>query len=83
MNNPMYRPDEEARIGPYAYDRRMIGRACKIESVLSPIGGEWRYAVSTASGMSTIVLEATLMKQHERGDWRDTAYIFWPQREAR
>jgi hypothetical protein len=83
MKNPSFIPGEEARIGPQAYDRRMIGRVCKVESIVSPIGGEWRYAVSTASGMSTIVLESTLRKEYERGDWRDMAYFFWPQREAR
>lgn len=83
MKHPTFHPGEEARVGRSAYDRRMIGRVCRIESVASPIQGEWRYVVSTASGMSSIVLEATLQKQHERGDWRDMAYIFWPQREAR
>lgn len=83
MKNPSFIPGEEARVGPQAYDRRMIGRVCKIESIVTPIDGEWRYAVSTASGMSTIVLESTLRKEYERGDWRDMAYIFWPQRCAR
>lgn len=83
MNYRRFHVGEEARIGPQAYDRRMIGRACRIESILTPLEGEWRYAVSTASGMSTIVRESTLRKEFERGDWRDMAYIFWPQREVR
>lgn len=65
MSYPLFHPDEEARIGPYAYDHRMIGRVCKVESLVSPIGGEWRYAVSTPSGMYTIVLESTLEKVFE------------------
>lgn len=83
MSNPKFIPGEEARVGPAAYDRRMIGRVCKVEGIKAPVEGEWRYLVTTASGMSSIVLESTLKKQYERGDWRDMAYIFWPQREAR
>lgn len=83
MKHPTFRPNEEARVGPQAFDRRMIGRVCRIESIVSPIEGEWRYVVSTPSGLSSILLESTLRKQYERGDWRDMAYIFWPQREAR
>ena len=83
MNHPKFHEGEEARVGPYAYDRRMIGRTCRVESIKSPIEGEWRYLVSTPSGMASIMLEHSLQKQYERGDWRDMAYIFWPQREAR
>lgn len=83
MKHPVFHENEEVRVGRSAYDRRMIGRMCKIESIKAPIEGEWRYLVTTASGMSAIVLEATLQKQYELGDWRDMAYIFWPQREAR
>jgi hypothetical protein len=83
MNHPIFHVDEEARVGPYAYDRRMIGRVCRIEEIKPPIEGEWRYLVSTPSGMASIVLERTLQKQYERGDWRDMAYFFWPQRVAR
>jgi hypothetical protein len=83
MKHPAFHPNEEARVGPYAYDRRMIGRVCRIEEIKPPIEGEWRYLVSTPSGMASIVLERTLQKQYERGDWRDMAYFFWPQREAR
>ena len=83
MKHPAFHPGEEARVGRSAYDRRMIGRVCKIESIASPIDGMWRYVVSTPSGMSSLLLEGSLNKQYERGDWRDMAYIFWPQREAR
>lgn len=83
MKHPKFHPEEEARIGPAAYDRRMIGRVCKIEDIKTPIEGEWRYLVTTESGLSSILLESTLKKQYERGDWRDMAYFFWPQREAR
>lgn len=83
MKHPTFHPGEEARVGPCAYDRRMIGRACRIESIASPIEGMWRYVVSTPSGMSSIMLEGSLNKQYERGDWRDMAYFFWPQREER
>lgn len=83
MKHPVFRPNEEARVGPEAYDRRMIGHMCRIESIVSPIAGEWRYVVSLASGLSTIVLESTLKKHFERGDWRDMAYIVSFQREAR
>lgn len=60
MSNPMFQQGEEVRVGPYAYDRRMIGKVCKVEGVLSPTYGEHRYAVSEPGGMSTIVLESTL-----------------------
>lgn len=83
MKQPLFHPDEEVRVGRSAYDRRMIGRMCRIESIKSPIEGEWRYLVSTASGMSSIMLESSLKREYERGDWRDMAYFFWPQREAR
>jgi hypothetical protein len=83
MKNPMFIPGEEALVGRAAYDRRMIGRTCRIESIKTPIEGEWRYLVTTASGLSSILLECSLLKQYERGDWRDMAYIFWPQRVAR
>ena len=51
MKHPIFHPGDEARVGPQAYDRRMIGRVCRIESLASPIEGEWIYIVSTASGM--------------------------------
>ena len=68
MSIPLFDPGETARIGPQAYDRRMIGRKCSIEAVLLPIAGEHRYAVLTESGMGTIVLEATLQKVSQRAD---------------
>lgn len=92
MNHPIFHPNEEARIGPHAYDRRMAGRECKIESLVSPEQGEWRYAVSTQSGMCTIVLESTLQKLFKRSDWgamksywygKPDCYIWRPKREAR
>lgn len=60
MSNPMFQQGEEVRVGPYAYDRRMIGKVCRVERILAPILGEHRYAVSAPGGMSTIVLESTL-----------------------
>jgi hypothetical protein len=83
MKHRRFHKGEEVRVGPQAYDRRMIGRVCRIESVKPPIEGEWRYLVTTESGLSSILLECTLRKQYERGDWRDMAYFFWPKREAR
>lgn len=75
MSYPKFHEGEEARVGPAAYDRRMVGRTCRIESIKPPAEGEWRYLVSTPSGMASIVLESTLQKQYELGDWRDMAYI--------
>lgn len=63
MSNPVFHPGDEVRVGPYAYDRRMIGKVCKVEGVLPPIQGEHRYAVSEPGGMSTIVLESTLQRK--------------------
>lgn len=83
MKHPVFHPGEEARVGRSAYDRRMIGRVCRIESIASPIGGMWRYVVSTPRGLSSILLEGSLNKQYERGDWRDMAYFFRPQVVAR
>lgn len=80
MSHPIFHIDEEARIGPAAYDRRMVGRLCTINRMLPPLGGEHRYAVSTKSGMHTIVLESTLRKQFERGRWCDISTIWRPNR---
>ena len=62
MKHRMFHEGEEVRVGPYACDRRMIGRVCHIEGLLRPIHGEHRYTVSTASGMASIMLEASLQK---------------------
>lgn len=65
MSYPVFHLGETARIGPYAYDRRSVGQRCKINCIAVPIDGEYRYGVSTDSGMYTIVLEATLEKVFE------------------
>ena len=83
MKHPIFHVDEEVRVGRSAFDRRMIGRVCRVESIASPIEGMWRYVVSTPSGLSSILLEGSLNKQYERGDWRDMAYFFRPQAVAR
>lgn len=62
MSNPVFHPGEQVRVGPYAYDRRMIGKVCRVERIVTPIYGEHRYAVSAPGGMSTIVLESTLQR---------------------
>lgn len=80
MTYPKFHVDEEARVGPYAYDRRMIGRTCTVKCIMKPIGGEHRYGVRTPSGMYTVVLESTLEKQFERGKWSDCA---WQPRRVR
>lgn len=81
MKHPIFHEGEDARVGPQAYDRRMIGRVCTVESIKAPIGGEHRYGVTTKSGMHTIVLESTLQKLFERGRWSDCAWQ--PRRAAR
>lgn len=62
MSNPAFNPGDDVRVGPYAYDRRMIGKVCRVERIVSPILGEHRYAVSAPGGMSAIVLESTLQR---------------------
>lgn len=62
MKHRRFHEGEEVRVGPQAHDRRMIGRVCRIEGLLRPIEGMHRYTVSTASGMSSIMLEASLQK---------------------
>lgn len=80
MNNPLFRPDEKARVGRYAHDRRFVGQQCTVIRALDPIGGEHRYIVDV-SGTTTILLEVTLQKVFERGDWRGC--VWQPKREAR
>lgn len=74
MSYPLFHEGEEARVGPAAYDRRLIGRVCKIESIKAPVQGEWRYLISTESGLASIVLQSTLKKHYKPGDvtsiWR-------------
>lgn len=81
MKHPIFHPDEEARVGPQAYDRRMIGRCVDVKCVMRPIDGEHRYGVKTQSGMYAVVLESTLQKAFERGRWIDCTWQ--PKREAR
>lgn len=79
MKHRMFHEGEEVRVGPQACDRRMIGRVCRIEGLLRPIYGEHRYTVMTESGMSSIMLEASLQKILVR--WEDCEWQ--PRREAR
>lgn len=81
MSHPIFHVDEEAHIGPRAHDRRMIGRTCTIRCIMKPIGGEHRYGVKTSSGLYTILLESTLVKEFERGNW--AGCVWQPRREAR
>lgn len=81
MKYRIFHPDEAARIGPYAYDKRLVGQDCTIRCVMKPIGGEHRYGVKTKAGAYTILLESTLRKQFERGWWSDC--VWQPRREAR
>lgn len=83
MKHPIFHHDEEARIGPYAHDKRLVGRCCTIRIMMKPIAGEHRYGVKTASGMYAIVLESTLQKQFEAGDWGSRDCVWQPNREAR
>ena len=80
MNYRRFHVGEEARVGTAAYDRRLIGAVCTIRSVMKPIGGEHRYAISTASGIYGIVLESTLRKMFDRGRWSDCV---WQPRRVR
>ena len=52
-----------------------------IEGLMTPIAGEHRYGVSTKSGTCTILLESTLQKRFEPGDW--CGCDWQPRREAR
>lgn len=72
MKHRMFCEGEEVRVGPQACDRRMIGRVCRIEGLVDPLEGEYRYTVRTASGMTTTVLESTLQKILVR--WADCAW---------
>ena len=81
MSVPIFHPGEEAHIGRAAADRRMRGVICTIESVKPQMLGEWRYVVSTSSGLTAMVLESTLCKEFERGLWACCAWQ--PKREAR
>lgn len=83
MKYPIFHPDEEARIGPQAYDRRMVGQDCTVRCIMKPIAGEHRYGVKTDDGMYSIVLESTLQKLFKRSDWRAMKSIWQPRREAR
>lgn len=78
MKHRMFHEGEEVRVGPYACDRRMIGRIARIEGLLRPIHGEHRYTVSTESGLSSIMLEASLQKILVR--WEDCP---WQPRRVR
>lgn len=78
---PKYHIGEEVRIGRQVADRRMMGRVCRIEGFLRPIHGERRYAVSTESGLSSIVFESTLYRQ--LGDWKELEAIWRPNRISR
>jgi hypothetical protein len=78
MKHRRFHEGEEVRVGSQAMDRRMIGRMCRIEGLLRPVYGEHRYTVSTASGMSSIMLEASLQKILVR--WEDCA---WQPRRVR
>lgn len=83
MKHPIFHPDEEARIGPYASDEGLRGSDCKIVQILPPICGEYRYLVATPWLIFTTVLESTLRKRFERSDWGMLRGIWQPKREAR
>lgn len=80
MNYPLFHVGEAVRVGPEAYDRRMIGRVCKVESIKAPVQGELRYLISTESGLASIVLQSTLRKHYQPGD---IATIWRPNRISR
>ena len=81
MKHPLFHLDEEARVGIYATNKSIRGRACTIRAVLKPVEGENRYRIRTLSGEYSIVLESTLRKTFERGRWSDCAWQ--PRWEAR
>ena len=83
MSYPIFHPGEEARIGPYAHDRRMVGKHCEITGTLAPLYGEHRYSVLIEHRLATIVLEATLQKVWKRSDWGAMKNVWQPRREAR
>ncbi len=68
------------RIGPYAHDKRFVGKVGIVVRQLEPIYGEHRYAV-LMRGKREIFLQATLEKIHCGGHWSDC--VWQPRRAAR
>ena len=83
MKHPIFHPREEARIGPHAHDKRLVGYDCEITGTLTPVYGEYRYTVLVNHCIATIVLESTLQKVWKRSDWGAMKNVWQPRREAR
>lgn len=83
MKHPIFHPDEEARIGPYAHDRSLVGQICTVQCLMKPIGDEHRYGIKTDGGVYTILLESTLQKRFKRSDWGALKTVWQPKRHAR
>lgn len=62
MNYRRFHVGESVRVGRLVADRRLIGAECTVESLVPPLQGEHRYAISSVSGLTSIVFECTLSK---------------------
>lgn len=73
MKHRRFHEGEEVRVSMDACDKRMRGRVCTVDEWHRPIQGQYRYTVSTASGMQTTVVESLLQKllvRWEDCDWQ-------------
>jgi hypothetical protein len=81
MKHRKFYKGEEVRVSMDACDKRMRGAYATIDRLHRPIQGQHRYTVSTASGMSTTVVETLLEKI--LGRWEDCVWQPKPMKDVR